>query len=276
MDNINAQHKVINGYYHRYMNARFVDALTMIIIKYLMIPEHLDNNNHGDHVICHEDDYTISYFVTDDYLPWEERTQSAYGWVEMWPECVDAEWKFQYALPQQPSSFYIGITNVDSFKNTNPHNILFTRDDIYLGFQIIPQQRASRFNRFEINKSGQMNHRYTVMHGYTVDSKRMIYGEGYFRVKSNEITDLIDFTESDEEIPKQCINIEATVELVGLNVEWDNNERRIHNTDRLNMSQRYTTQEVGMRLLLCVSIPMGGSFTLLDYNFFGDISGLYF
>lgn len=275
MNNLYAQHKLIYGYYRRSTNLTFINALTTIILEYMIIPEHL--HNHGDRLTRHEDDYTITYLVTDDLISSHNKIQTAYGWVEMWPDSVDAEWKFEYALPQQPISFYIGITNVTQFKNTNPYCHIFRKDETYLGFEIIPLKRSSRFNRFEIRVSNgyDTSDRYSGLRS-NVDSTKMIYGEGYFRVKSSSIMDLYHFTNMMDVDVDQGFVIEANVELVGFSVDWDNERRKKENTDRRMVKQRYKGSS-GMRLLLSVSIPMGGSFRLMDYNFAdSSLNALYY
>ena len=272
MNNIHAHHKLIYGYYRKATNFQFINTLTMIILEYMIIPEHL--HNYGDRLTRHEDDYTITYDMTDDLISSDNKIQTAYGWVEMWPDSIDAEWKFEYALPQQRTSFYIGITNVTQFKNTHPSCHRFRKDDTYLGFEIIPNILSSRFNRFEIKQSDDDEYGwggYNVIGSYMVDTTRMVYGEGCFRVKSRSIMDLYHFTNMMDVDADQGFIIEASVELVGLSLDWDNERRKKENTDRRINKKPFYKGSSGMRLLLSVSVPMGGSFRLMDYNF-GDFS----
>ena len=293
MNNIRAHRKLICGYFKQ--NAiKIIDVLIEIILNYSIIPEHF--KHHGRNLTCHENDYTISYMIppvlirtetndSDDILdarriyaiPPSQAIQTAYGWVEMCRESMDVMWKFQYALPQKSSSrLYIGITNAPRFTDIHPRIAvtMHQENDLYLGFEITPKKIARKFNKFRIEASNRL--RYSSLPDNTgctyaiVDAAEMIYGEGYFRVKSEKIMNLLDFTMSEEfemEIDYE-FHMEATVELVGLSEDWDHPEE---NSDRLKVHKLCNDRIEMMRFLLSVSVPIGGSFSLKDYNF-GNLS----
>lgn len=276
--------KVIYGYWRNATDV-IIEELVRIIIKYIAIPEHF--YGYGDKLRCIENKFTIVYdwenleerIQYQHYMPWAYTVhwpQTAYGNVKLDPSSLNANWKFEYALPQSHTQIgFIGITNCKSLLNTNPGELThdyrnapkWQKNDIYLGYEFAPRQKT-KYEMFIENDRNKFN------------IKEIFYTQGGYRLLNEAIPRcrISDYSDPQPISPRDYLYGDLE-----FNVRYDKMHQMIiakidfRSWPTNCISDTYATwikihlESIDIldypELFLSISIPEGGSMSLKRYHF---------